>query len=89
MAQNSLIQVRVDNEIKEMADTLFSHLGLDTPTAIRMFLRQAIMNDGLPFDVRCVPNRETLQALEDSKTGRNLIGPFDNVDDMMASLLED
>lgn len=67
MAQNILIQVRVDDSLKKDADTLFSDLGLDTPTAIRIFLKQAIMRHGLPFDVaQPVPNAETLAAMEEA-----------------------
>ena len=51
MAQNSLIQVRVDEGVKRDADALFSRLGFDTPTAIRMFLKQALLQHGLPFHV--------------------------------------
>ena len=32
------LQVRIDDTLKAQADTLFSSLGLDTSTAIRIFL---------------------------------------------------
>ena len=51
MAQSSLIQVRVDEDFKKEADDLFADLGFDTPTAIRIFLKQAIKRRGLPFEV--------------------------------------
>jgi len=51
MAQSSLIQVRVEESFKKDADSLFANLGLDTPTAIRIFLKQAMIHQGLPFDV--------------------------------------
>lgn len=34
-------------------------------------------------------NSDTLQAMNDAVSGRNLIGPFDTVDEIMASLEED
>ena len=34
-------------------------------------------------------SQETLEAMEDARTGKNLIGPFDTVDDMFAALEED
>lgn len=34
-------------------------------------------------------NSDTLQAMDDAVSGRNLIGPFDTVDEIMASLEED
>ena len=51
MSQNSLIQIRVDEATKKEADALFSNLGLDTPTAVRIFLKQALKYHGLPFAV--------------------------------------
>jgi len=46
------IQVRVDNNMKNAADSLFSALGLDTSTAVRMFIAAALNNNGLPFEVK-------------------------------------
>ena len=46
------IQVCVDDGIKAKADSLFESLGLDTPTAMRMFIIAAVDNRGIPFDVR-------------------------------------
>lgn len=67
MAQNTLIQVRVDDSLKKEADALFSDLGFDTPTAIRMFLKQAIKKQGLPFAVsQSIPNAETIAAMEEA-----------------------
>lgn len=67
MAQNTLIQVRVDDSLKKEADALFSDLGFDTPTAIRIFLKQAIKRHGLPFNVtQPVPNAETIAAMEEA-----------------------
>ena len=64
MAHSSLIQVRVDDDIKRKADSLFSDLGLDTPTAIRIFLNHSIRREGMPFAVeRPQPNAETLVAM--------------------------
>ena len=47
----SLIQVRVDEKLKKQADELFADLGLDTGTALRIFLKQALKVGGLPFKV--------------------------------------
>ena len=52
------IQVRVDNALKIAADELFSSLGLDTSTAVRIFLTMAIENGGLPFEVNCLYKKQ-------------------------------
>lgn len=53
----STIQVRVDDELKSKSDQLFKDLGTDTTSAIRMFLTQAVANNGFPFEIKRVePN---------------------------------
>ena len=52
------IQVRVDDQLKESADTLFASLGLDTSTAIRMFLVASMETGGIPFAVTHKLNRD-------------------------------
>ncbi len=47
----STIQVRVDDDLKSKADELFHKLGTDTTSAIRIFLTQAILNNGFPFEI--------------------------------------
>ncbi len=47
----STIQVRVDDDLKTRSDELFHKLGTDTTSAIRMFLTQAILNNGFPFEI--------------------------------------
>ena len=84
------IQVRVDDNTKIAADSLFGSLGLDTSTAVRMFLAAALDYNGLPFAVKHrVPDADLREAMEDVRLRRNLIGPFDTVDEAMQAMLED
>jgi DNA-damage-inducible protein J len=50
-------------------------------------------NDGLPFAVRHnyyrKPNADLLEAMEDTRLGRNLYGPFETVEEAVRSMLED
>ncbi len=48
----STIQVRVDDELKSKSDELFKRLGTDTTSAIRMFLTQALLSNGFPFEIK-------------------------------------
>ena len=57
------INVRVDTDLKQAAESLFSDLGLDMSSAITMFLKSAVSNNGIPFEVKRVPNAETRAAL--------------------------
>jgi DNA-damage-inducible protein J len=82
------VQVRVDNEMKAAAEELFSSIGLDISTAIRMFLSASIRAQGLPFEARRQYNAETIEAFEDALNNRNLHGPYSSAAEMIASALE-
>jgi DNA-damage-inducible protein J len=45
----SLLQVRIDDSLKEEAAKVFDNLGIDTSTAVRMFLKRSVMENGIPF----------------------------------------
>jgi len=46
------MNIRMDSEVKEQAQKLFAQFGLDMTTAINLFLRQAIRERSIPFELR-------------------------------------
>lgn len=80
------ISIRLDSEVKEQAQQVFSNLGMDMTTAINIFLHQAIQYQGLPFDVRLDENRKLLQVLTDLDQNRNMSQSFESVSDLMEDL---
>jgi len=64
MASTSNVSFRVDTNVKNQADMLFSQLGLNMTTAFNIFLRQSIREGSIPFSVSLnIPNSETVSAL--------------------------
>lgn len=58
--------LRMDRQLKEQAENLFSDLGFNMTTAMNVFLRQSVREQRIPFEItRDVPNVETLEALEE------------------------
>ena len=57
MANAALVQLKVDSEIKEDVSRIYENLGLDLPTAIRIFFKKSIAVGGLPFELREENNR--------------------------------
>nr|WP_314716012.1 type II toxin-antitoxin system RelB/DinJ family antitoxin [uncultured Fretibacterium sp.] len=49
---NGLLQLRVDDNLKREATEIYSQLGLDLPTAIRMFLTRSVQVRGIPFSMQ-------------------------------------
>lgn len=85
MSKTSM-SIRLDSEVKEQAQQVFSNLGMDMTTAINIFLRQAIQYQGLPFDVRLDENRKLLEVLTDLDQKRNMSQSFESVSDLMEDL---
>ena len=48
----SLIQVRVEEKLKSEAATIYENLGIDLSTAVRMFLKRTVMENGIPFSMK-------------------------------------
>ena len=66
----AVLQTRVDTETKLEAESLFDSLWLDITTAIRLFLRQSINQQRIPFDI--IPpkynfSEETLAAIDEAR----------------------
>ena len=80
------MSIRLDSEVKEQAQQVFSNLGMDMTTAINIFLRQAIQYQGLPFDVRLDENRKLLQVLTDVDQNCNMSQSFESVSNLMEDL---
>jgi DNA-damage-inducible protein J len=67
MAHTAVIQIQIEEKLKKEVDNLFEDLGFDTPTAIRMFLKQAVKWHGLPFEVnQLTPNTKTIAAMKEA-----------------------
>lgn len=61
MADQTFIQVRVDDKLKQEATDILDSMGMDMPTAIRMFLKKIVIERGLPFDTK-LPSYEYIPA---------------------------
>ena len=84
----AVINVRTDEMVKEQATQVFNALGLDMSSAVNVFLKKSIMEQGIPFELKLdIPNEVTAKAIKEGdemvKNGRK---GFDNLDDMWSSL---
>lgn len=62
------LNIRTDKEVKLQAEKIFDALGLNMTTAINIFLRQAIRENGIPFEVKLnVPNEITATAISEGR----------------------
>ena len=83
------LNIRTDKAIKDQAEAIFNELGLNMTTAINMFLRTTIRENGIPFDLKLdTPNEITASAIEE---GRRLMANssaprYSRMDELKAAL---
>lgn len=86
------IQIRVEESLKKDADKVLSGLGLDMPSAIRIFLTKVVSTNSIPFELKNNPytvngftpefEEEVLRAEADPEE----IGPFETAEEALAAL---
>ncbi|HBM99090.1 MAG TPA: type II toxin-antitoxin system antitoxin, RelB/DinJ family [Ruminococcus sp.] len=84
MARTSNVFARIEPEIKEQAEQVLEQLGIPMSNAIGMFLRQVVMQRGIPFEMKLPVNKplaidsltkeqfdeEMQKGMDDIKAGR-------------------
>lgn len=86
------IQVRVPDKDKKAAEKVLASRGLDLTTAVRVYLKQIILEDGIPFSLRrnltvngFTPEFEA-EALEAMKHPEDFSPAFDTTEEAIAWL---
>ena len=59
MSETATVSFRTDPKVKEEAKALYESMGMDLSTALNVFLRQSIRDNGMPFKI----TREQPRAL--------------------------
>lgn len=85
------ITAKLRHEEKKTFAATCESIGTTPSNAIRIFVSAFNKRGGFPFDPSnpYVFSRETLAAMDDAASKRNLEGPFDSVDDMFTALDKD
>lgn len=87
---NANISIRIDAETKERANELFNKLGLTMTTAVNIFLKTAIRENGIPFELKLEkePNETTLEAMREAdRIARNEnVKGYDNIEELREAL---
>lgn len=61
------VRSRIEPEIKDRATEVLASCGLNLSDAIRLFLRQVVAQEGLPFEVK-IPNATTRTAMQEARS---------------------
>lgn len=82
--------IRIDKKFKKEMDNLFKNLGINTTSAIMIFLKQCEREQGIPFNITMnVPNKRLIKALEESQNiinGKVETKRYDNFDELVKDI---
>jgi DNA-damage-inducible protein J len=70
MADTTNLSIRIDRDLKDEADRIFGELGMNLTTAITVFVRQAVRQKKIPFEITLDTDREkSLRNAADALAG--------------------
>ena len=81
--KSSDVRSSVDPELKDSATVVLAQCGLSLSDGIRLFLRQVVVQQGLPFDVK-IPNALTTEAMKEARAIRQ--GRFNSAQELIDDL---
>jgi DNA-damage-inducible protein J len=89
MGKTGYITARIEPNLKARAARVLANVGVSTTDAITMFLRQVVLRNGLPFDVRA-PNAETKPAIEEleNPAKRSKLKRYATTDELFANVVQ-
>ena len=68
MAKTSSIHIRVEPKVKEKVEEILNKLGMTSTEAINIYLKQIILNSGIPFEIKMPQySNEMIEAIEEAK----------------------
>ena len=79
--------IKIDSELKHDAQNLFENLGMTLSTAVNIFLRQAVREQGIPFRIGdpfySAANQQAInRASNEIQTGRVVVKTIDELEEM-------
>lgn len=81
MARTANVFARVEPEIKEQAESILDQLGIPMSNAVGMFLRQIVIQRGIPFEMKLPAKRPlTLDELTKEQFDAELLKGIDDIE---------
>lgn len=78
------LTIRTDEQVKKDFDKFCDELGLNMTTAINLFMKTAIREQRIPFELSL--NKETIKVIEEAEKGIGLSKSFSSVRELMEDL---
>ncbi len=73
MAKSANLYARIEPDLKNQAEAILSALGIPASSAITMFYKQIVLQNGLPFEVRLPATQHVdISSITDDQVNKEL-----------------
>ena len=85
-----MLSIKIDRSLKNEAKEAARALGVSLNAVINRYIKEFVATREITFTEYLMPNKKTRRILDmaerDLKCGKNIVGPFDSVDEFIKSL---
>ena len=67
LAKTTNLNIKVDRDLKNQADLLFKAMGMTLTTAVNVFIRQAVQDQSIPFQISLDDKNQFHKLLDDMR----------------------
>lgn len=82
MPKDVRISIQLESRLRDEAEAVLRTAGVSLSEAVRIFLRQVVLQKGLPTEVS-IPNQETIDALQQTKRDKNGLKTYDSPQELL------
>lgn len=82
------LNIRIDGDLKDEAQAIYQQLGLDMSTAVTLFLKQSVADNGLPFRPSLKDDNSYTPEQVHTLVRSGKLKPYTNIDDLWKDLNE-
>jgi DNA-damage-inducible protein J len=89
ITKESTIQLRIDTKTKNQAKKTLNEIGLDLSSAIKLFLKNVVITESLPFEVRTrngFTRAQEQEILKEAEWAMKYSKRYSSVKDLMKDL---
>ena len=66
MPEEAVMQIKMDSDLKEQAEALYQKMGTSFAEAVRIFAKQSVEENAMPFAMR-IPKRKIILGVANGK----------------------
>lgn len=86
----TMLSIKINKSLKDQAQEVAHNLGVSLNAVVNQFVKEFISTRRVSFADHPMPNLRTQkildQLLADSRANKNIVGPFNSMEEMIESL---